>query len=127
MGCRSQAFDNGKEVGILSIGRMNTFIDIISTEPIKDAEGFATKGDIILTSDRAYKEERHGSLKWANRATFSTATALFQFRKIPGLQIVPSLHISCADERYKIVSVENVKGRGLYWEVLCEKIEPAKG
>ncbi|WP_254055916.1 hypothetical protein [Paenibacillus glucanolyticus] len=45
----------------MSFGKMNTFIDIISTVPIKDEEGFATKGDNILASVLAYKEDRHGS------------------------------------------------------------------
>ena len=45
----------------MSYGKMNTFIDIITTEPIKDAEGFVTKGDRILASVRAYKETRNTS------------------------------------------------------------------
>jgi len=108
----------------MSLGRMTKFIDIISTTPTKDADGFATKGDTILASVRTYKEDRHGSLRWANRAAFTTATALFSFRKIPGVDIVPSLYIVCDDGRYKIVSVEDVQGLGLYIVVLCEKIEP---
>ena len=45
----------------MSFGKMNTFIDIISTEPIKDKDGFAAIGDNILARVRAYKEDRHGS------------------------------------------------------------------
>jgi hypothetical protein len=93
---------------------------------MKDAEGFVTHGDNILASQRAYKEDRHGSEKWANLAVFSTATALFRFRKLPGLEIVPSLYIVCKDGRYKILSVEDVHGKGIYWEVLAEKVDPTK-
>ena len=32
----------------MSFGKMNTFIDLITTQPIKDAEGFVNKGDISL-------------------------------------------------------------------------------
>ena len=110
----------------MSIGRLNEFIDIITTTPTKDAEGFAIKGDTIIASVRAYKEDRHGSLKWANRTVFSTATVLFKFRKIPGIDIVPSLIIACSDGRYKVVSVENVKGRGMFLEILAERAEPVK-
>ena len=110
----------------MGIGAMNTFVDIISTTPTKDAEGFAVKGDTIIASVRAYKEDRHGSMKWANRAAFSTATVLFRFRKIPGIDIVPSLIIACSDGRYKIVSVEDVKGCGMYTEVLTEWVDPSK-
>lgn len=103
---------------------MNIFIDIISTEPIKDDEGFVNTGDSVLASVRAYKEDRHGNEKWANLAAFSEATALFCFRKLPTLAITTSLVIVCDDGRYRIHSVEDVKGRGMYVEVLAEKIEP---
>lgn len=104
---------------------MNTQIDIISTAPVKDEEGFVTTGDTILASVRAYKEDKHGSEQWANMAAFSEATALFRFRKIPGVEITTSLFIVCGDERYRIVSAENVRGRGMYVEVLAEKLEPS--
>jgi hypothetical protein len=104
---------------------MREFIELISTSPIKDAEGFATTGDTVLANLRAYKEERHGTKSWANRAAFSTATALFRFRRVPGLIVEPSMVIVCGGDRYRILSVEDVKGRGMYWECLCEKIEPS--
>lgn len=103
---------------------MNTFIDIISTIPIKDEEGFATKGDNILASVRAYKEDRHGSERWTNMASFSTASSLFRFRKISGLKVTTEMVIVCDDARYQILSVEDVRGRGMYVEVLTEKLEP---
>jgi head-tail adaptor len=106
---------------------MNVFIDIVSSEPVKDAEGFVTTGDVILASVRAYKEDRHGNEKWANRAAFSTATSLFRFRKIPGLVITTAMYIISNDERYNIVSVEDVKGRGMYVEALTINIFSAEG
>ena len=107
----------------MSLGKMNTFIDIISTAPVKDAEGFATHGDIILASVRAYFEPKNSTEKWANMAAFSAVNALFRFRKIPGVEVVPSFTIACSDGRFKISSVEDVRGRGMYVEVLAEKIE----
>jgi hypothetical protein len=108
----------------MGLGKLgNTFIDIITTEPTTDAEGFATQGDTVLASCRAYKEDRNGSLKWANRAAFSTATALFRFRKLPGLEAKPSMYIPCEDGRYRIVSVEDVYGRGMYLNCLVEKAD----
>ena len=104
---------------------MNIFIDIISTAPSKDSEGFVTTGDHIVASVRAYKEDRHGNERWANMAAFSEATALFRFRKIPNVEITTSLFIVCDDERYRIVSAEDVRGRGMYIEVLAEKLEPS--
>ena len=107
----------------MSFGKLTEFIDIVSTAPVKDAEGFVTRGDNILASVRAYKESRHGNEKWANRAAFSTATALFRFRKIPNLTITTDLVIVCSDGRYNIVSVEDVRQRGAYIEVLAERVE----
>ena len=106
---------------------MNTFIKIITAEPVKDAEGFAAHGDTVLASVRAYKEERHGNEKWANRAAFSSATSLFRFRKIPALAVTTAMFILCGGERYNIVSVEDVKGRGMYIEVLAAKIQASEG
>jgi hypothetical protein len=110
----------------MSFGKMNAFIDIIETIPKKDAAGFVTSVDEIITSVRAYREDRHGNKSWANRAAFSTATVLFRFRVIPGLDIVPSLYMACQGERYRIISTEDVRGRGMYVEVLAERIEPTK-
>ena len=55
----------------MSYGKMNTFIDIITTAPVKDSEGFVSSGDTVLASVRAYKEDRHGNETWANRTAFS--------------------------------------------------------
>lgn len=107
----------------MSYGKMNTSIDIITTAPVKDAEGFVTTGDTILASIRAYKEEKHGSERWANMAAFSEATVLFRFRKLPVLVIDTALIITCDTGRYRIISAEDVRGRGMYVECLCERIE----
>ena len=103
---------------------MNTPVDILSTETGKDDDGFKQTTDTTLASVRAYKEDRHGNEAWANRAAFSTATALFRFRRIPGVDVDPSLSLACADGRYRILSVEDVRGRGMYVECLVEKTEP---
>jgi len=102
---------------------MNTFIDLITTQPIKDAEGFVNKGDTIIASIRAYKEDRHGNESWKNRAIFTNASALFRFRAIPGIAVKTNMAIVCDTGRYNIVSVEDVKNRGMYIEVLCERVE----
>lgn len=110
----------------MSFGKMNTFIEIISPSSSTDSEGFHTGEDIILADVRAYKEGRHGNEKWANRASFSNATALFQFRAIPGLTITTKLVIVCGSERYNITSVEDIKERGMYIEVLAAVTEASQ-
>jgi head-tail adaptor len=110
----------------MAYGKMNTFIDVITTEPTKDAEGFVTKGDHVLASVRAYKEVRNTTARWERiigNAAFSSVTAMFRFRKIPGLDVNVRHFISDGENRYNIVSAEDVRGRGMYVEVLAEKLE----
>ena len=111
----------------MSFGKMSTHIFIAEETVTKDAEGFATKTDNILVSVHAYREGRHGSQKWVNRAAFSEATDLFRFRAIPGLRITTEYVLLCGDDRFEITSVEDVKGRGMYLEVLTKKTEAAHG
>ena len=111
----------------MSFGKMNVNISIAEETIVKDAEGFATKSDNILASLHAYREGRHGSQKWVNRAAFSEATDLFCFRKIPGLTVTTEHVILCDGERYEITSGEDVKGRGMYLEVLAKRIEGTRG
>ena len=106
---------------------MNAPISIAIETIAKDAEGFATKTDSILASLHAYREGRHGSQKWVNRAAFSEATDLFRFRAIPGVTVTTEHVILCDGERYEITSVEDVKGRNMYLEVLAKRIEAAHG
>ena len=112
------------EGGFMSFGRMNTLISIAQEVVTKDAEGFTTKTDQALTSIFAYQEGRHGSQKWVNRAAFSEATDLFRFRVIPGLIVTTANVILSGDDRFEISSIEDVKGRGMYIEVLAKKVTP---
>lgn len=107
----------------MSFGKMNVFIDIVQKKVTTDDEGFKVETDEVLASVRAYREGRHGSEKWANRAAFSSATNLFRFRVIPGLEVTPDMVIVCGEERFQISSVEDVKGRGMYLEVLAEEVK----
>ncbi|GHU36093.1 hypothetical protein FACS1894105_05890 [Clostridia bacterium] len=116
------AFESGLECG-MSFGKMNTFIDIISTAPVKDVEGFVTHGDNILASVRAYFEPRNSTEKWSNMAAFQEANALFRLRNIPGFAILSSYNIVCDSGRYRIISVEDVRGRNMYVEILAAKME----
>ena len=111
----------------MSFGKMNGFADIVETKQFKDSEGFTHSEDEVLASVRVYREGRHGSQRWANLAAFSEATDLFRFRCIPGLTVTTDLFLVMEDGRFDIVSVENVKGRGMYIEVLAKRSEPTIG
>ena len=109
----------------MSFGKMNTFIDLIKNVITTDSEGFQVTSDEIVASVRAYREGRHSSEKWANRAAFTDATDLFRFRVIPGILVDTSMVITCAGGRFEITSVENVKGRGMYIEILAKEVKPS--
>ena len=109
----------------MSFGKMNGFADIVETRQVKDSEGFTHSEDEVLASVRVYREGRHGNEKWANRAQFSEATDLFRFRCIPGVAVTTAMVIVNGDGRFEITSVEDVKGRGMYIEVLAKEVKPS--
>lgn len=109
----------------MSYGKMNLTARLTETRNIKDSEGFPQKQDITLAVLRVYREGRHGSYKWANLAAFSDATDLFRFRRIEGVSVLPGQTLIVGGERLEIISVEDVKGRGMYTEVLARKVVPS--
>lgn len=109
----------------MSFGKMNTFIDIIGKSYKTDTEGFKTENIKTLNNIRAYREGRHGNEKWANRATFSDATDLFRFRVIPDFALTTDMKIKCGENIYDITSIEDVKGRKMYIEVLAKEVKPS--
>ena len=111
----------------MSYGMMNGFADIIEVRHVKDSECFSSTVEEVLASVRIYREGRHGSQRWANLAAFSEATDLFRFRCIPDLTVTTDHVIVCGGDRYDIVSVEDVKGRGMYVEVLAKRSEATNG
>ena len=108
----------------MSIGRMNSWIDIQKVNVEIDAEGFSTPGRSWVATVPAYREGRHGSKKWANRAAFSDATDLFCFRKINYTEITTGMIILCDAREFEITSIEDVKGRGMYIECLAKEVKP---
>lgn len=109
----------------MSLGQMNTKISIVKKGYIQDKDGFKTKTNINLATVHAYREGRHGSEKWANMAFFSTATDLFRFRVIPNVKVTTDLKILCDWITFEINSVENIKGKGMYIEVLASEVKPS--
>jgi len=113
----------------MGLGKMNHPIQIITTEQVPDTEGFATSEPTVVAEVRAYKETRNSTAKWeriTNQATFTSVNTLFRFRTIPGLTVTTSHFIHDADGVYNIVSVEDVRGRGMYYEVLASKTDGSK-
>lgn len=111
----------------MGLGLMNKKAQLcIETENV-DTEGFNFKTVAIIAEMRVFIEGRHGSERWANLAVFSEATELFRFRRIPKLEITTKHFIICEGRKYDILSVENVKGRNMYTEVLAKRVEASNG
>ena len=115
----------GQAVESMSFGKMNTQIQITQKQVTLDDEGFQTESNVIVATVRAYREGRHGSEKWANRAAFSEATDLFRFRTIPSLMVTTNMRLLCDGSVFEITSVEDVKGRGMYIEALAKEVQPS--
>lgn len=125
MGYCEYAPATGQAVESMSFGKMNTQIQITQKQVTLDDEGFQTESNVVVATVRAYREGRHGSEKWANRAAFSEATDLFRFRAIPGVKISTDMRLLCGDSVFEITSVEDVKGRGMYIEALAKEVQPS--
>lgn len=125
MGHSEYAPATGQAVESMSFGKMNTQIQITQKEVTLDDEGFQTESDVVVATVRAYRDGRHGSEKWANRATFSEATDLFRFRTILGVKISTDMRLFCDGSVFEITSVEDVKGRGMYIEALAKEVQPS--
>lgn len=109
----------------MSFGKMNQTITILKPTVTTDDEGFTSKELSTVAMVRAYREGRHGSSAWANRAAFTRATDLFRIRIIPDIDVTEAMLIETADdERFEIDSVEDVRGRGRYLEILATAVTP---
>lgn len=109
----------------MGLGRMDHFIQIVEKVNTTDTEGFISPTVRVLWEGRAFREGRHGSEKWANRAAFTEATDLYRLRTIPNLEITTKHYIYEGNKHFEITSIEDVKGRGLYTEILCKEVKPS--
>lgn len=111
----------------MGLGLMNKKAKIISITRETDSEGFSIENIKVLAEVRVFVEGRHGSERWANLAAFSEATELFRFRTIPGVEVTTKYYILYEGNEYNILSVENVKGRNMYVEVLAKRVVSSNG
>lgn len=111
----------------MGLGKMNKPAKLCKKTFVTDSEGFSTPNVCLLANIRVFVEGRHGSERWANLAAFSEATELFRFRRIPNLQVTTKHYILFEGEEYDILSVEDIKGRNMYIEVLAKKVVASNG
>jgi len=111
----------------MGLGLMTRKAQLCEDKNVIDDEGFNRKETAVLSNFRVYADGKHGSKHWVNLAAFSEATELFRFRKIPNVEVTTKQYILFNGKRYDILSVENIKGRGMYLEVLAKKVETSNG
>lgn len=111
----------------MGLGNMNKPATLCIEVDDIDTEGFNCKTVRSLAQLRVFVEGRHGSQRWANLAAFSGATELFRFRRIPNLEVTTKHFIVYKNQRYDILSVEDIRGRSMYIEVLAKRTEAANG
>ena len=111
----------------MGLGRMNKSAQIAQKAIRLDGEGFQTGRTTTLAFVHVYREGRHGSVRWANLVAFSEATDLFRLRVIPDVTVEPGMLVIMGTERFEILSVEDIKGRGMYLELLAKKVVPVHG
>ena len=111
----------------MALGLMHKKAQLCIEREDIDKEGFNFKTVAVVAEMRVFVEGRHGSERWANLAAFTEATELFRFRRIPNLTVTTKHYILCEGSRYDILSVENVKGRNMYTEVLAKRVEASNG
>ena len=103
----------------MSIGDLNTPIQILRLRFGRDRDGFPTESEELIACVRARAEMRNATEKWNSRAVLRDASAVFTFRRIPHIEITTDMAIVCGADRYNIVSVENVCGRNLNTQVVA--------
>ena len=103
----------------MSIGKLNSIINIIAAEQVKDADGFTSSVDTAIASVRAYFEQKNSTERWRSMAQNNEVNALFRLRTIPEVELNNRHIIVCEGKRYNIYSVEDIRGRGMYLEVLA--------
>ena len=111
----------------MSLGLINKPAKLFEKVSNIDSEGFSFEHVEVLAEIRVFVEGRHGSERWANLAAFSEATELFRFRAIPGVEVTTKHFILYEGDEYNILSVENVKGRNMYVEVLAKRVVASNG
>ena len=103
----------------MSIGDLNTPIQILRLRFGRDRDGFPTVSEDLIACVRARAETRNATERWSNRAVLREASAIFTFRHIPHIDVTTDMVIVCGADRYNIVSVENIRGRNLYTQVVA--------
>lgn len=100
------------------IADMRTPARIIEPTYGKDREGFPTYSDTTVADVLCRMEVKNATEKWTLRADLRDANAIITFRAIPGVTVTRFMLVRIGDDLYEITNVENVRGRGMYIQLI---------
>jgi len=103
--------------------KLNHFIELFRVEQETDPDGFPVERDVFLASVRAYREDRYGSETWKNRSLFRQQRRFLESGEFPASHSIPRCVVVTEDGRHNILSVEDIRRKGLYWEILAERVD----
>jgi head-tail adaptor len=109
------------------ISGMQTQVAVVRREYVLDAEGFSVSQSIPVMEAKAEVELKKANEFWANLAAWSEVDAIFRIRRKPGVEIDSSMLLIAPDGEYNVTSVDSIKGRGMYIEIMAKRISPSEG
>ena len=83
----------------MSIGDLNTPIQILRLRFGRDRDGFPTESEELIACVRARAEMRNATERWSSRAVLREASAIFTFRYIPHIEVTTDMVIVCGADR----------------------------
>lgn len=104
---------------------MTKKIKIFTPSFIKDKDAFSERSLVLIKEVYAYQEDKNTTERWANNTILEDATCMFTFRYIDG--ITNEIIIECENRKYFAISVENVRHKNRYIQVVAKLEVPVNG
>ncbi len=102
------------------ISSLSTPVRIVEPLYGKDPDGFQTVSERTIAEILCRMEVKNATERWSNRADLREASSIFTFRSIPGMTITTRMVLMHGDDRYDILSVEDIRGRGMYTQIVAK-------
>jgi len=114
----------------VSFGKMTTPVVLIGLgEYSIGDDGSAVDNPYNIKRTFAYMEQRNFGKRWINLAEWTEASVMFRLCFDPSLVLDDIRRVQVdkpSGKTYKVLSIENVRGRSMYIEILAELIEPLR-
>ncbi|MBQ3265066.1 MAG: head-tail adaptor protein [Ruminococcus sp.] len=110
---------------ILRLGKFTSNLTILQKVKKQDDDGFTSQTETAVATVPCYHERRDASTRWDHLTTFAEVTDLFQIKKLPEVELSRSYLIEHGGDRFEILYIEPIKGRGVYLQILARCISGA--